>query len=209
MSLTSKSKLAEQAYRIIAGGTDNSDRDVRPEEISLYIEQCFAMIVKRVFFEGKAEGEAGVNGEFVYSFDNQDILKDSTKGMYYTKIPSSTVGLPNDIGYHFVGMQKNQEDAFVRVPNNFSSLYKNLGASTLEGRQGYFIEANRLYYPGMDGTNLKEKVLLKLIVPLGSVDDEAEVNIPLDIQHEIVQMSVEMYAVEQGVPTDLESDNVK
>lgn len=209
MALTSKYRLAEQAYRILAGGIQNPDKAIEIAELSLYAEQCFASVVKRVFFEGKAEGEVGVNGDFVYSFNNQDILEDTVKDMYYSKIPASTVALPHDIGFFFVGMQKNQKDAFVRVPNQFLSLYNGLAAETLENRQGYYIEANRIYYPNMDDSNKKEKVLMKLIAPLGGLDDEAEINVPLDIQEEIVKKTVEMYAAEQNTPIDNISDNMK
>ena len=50
---------------------------------------------------------------------------------------------------------------------------------------------------------------MKLIAPIGQVDDEDQVNIPDDIQGEIVQMIVQLYTNEQAAPKDIVNDNVK
>jgi hypothetical protein len=209
MPLTSKSRLAEQAQRVILGGTPTADAEVKSAEIILYIEQCFASIVKMNYFAGKAEGESTINGDFIYDFDNVDIVKDANKDMFYSKVPASTISLPYDIGFYHVSLQKDQRNAFVRVPNGFNSLYRDLPSARLEGRMGYFVERNRIYYVNMSNADNPEKALIKLVAPLGSVDDDDEVNIPLDVQHQIVEKSVQMFMAEQAAPKDTENDNFK
>ena len=59
----------------------------------------------------------------------------------------------------------------------------------------------------MEDTEKLEKVLIKLVAPLGSLGDEDDITVNDDIQREIVAMTVQLYG--QPQPHDEQNDNVK
>lgn len=207
--MTSKKRLSEQARLIIQGGSSTADTEISLAEVSIYVEQCFASLIKMNLFANKQEGEATINGDFVYSFDNVEILNDDTKGLYYCLIPGSTIALPYDLGVHQVSLQKDQSDVFVRVPNGFSGLYSGLESFSMESRNVYYLESDRLIFPSLEPEDRVGGVLLKMIAPLSAIDNDTEINIPLDMQHEIVRKAAEMYVAQQMGPKDTENDNIK
>ena len=209
MSVTSKYKLAEQALRIISGGTPTNDAQVTMQEVMIGVSQAFGSVVRNNYFEGKAIGEPMVNGNFVYTFEDVDIKRDNSKSLYYSILPATTITLPYDMGVFQVSKMKDQNHAFVPLPNGFMPLFYGLDSSTLEGRIGYFVEDGRIYFPNMNAKNKVEKVLMKLVAPLGGIGDEDEVNIPDDMQLEIVKIVTQMYAAERAAPHDEISDLVK
>ncbi len=209
MALTSKYKLAEQAQRIILGGNPTGDREVSIQELILFATQSFSIIVRRTFFEGKSEGESFVNGDFIYSFENVDVSKDGARDEYYSSLPETTVTLPYDMGVYQISRMKHQNKAFIPVSNGFNAMHSGMESSMLEGNIGYYREGDRIYYVNFNDTTGIGKVLMKLIAPIGQVDDEDQVNIPDDIQGEIVQMIVQLYTNEQAAPKDIVNDNVK
>jgi len=209
MSLTTKYKLAEQAQRILAGGTPTDDNQISIQELVIGVSQAFSSVIRRSYFEGKAIGEPHINGNFIYSFSDITVDRDTNKSLYYSTIPATTVTLPYDMGVYQISRMKDQKDAFVPLQNGFSALFEGLKSFKLEGRIGYYLEGDRIYYENMDVKNKVSTVLMKLIAPIGSVSEEDNINIPDDIQSEIVTMTVQLYATEQQLPHDEQSDLVK
>ena len=204
--MTNKLKIAEQALRIIVGGHPTGDAEVSLRELIVFVSQAFATVVARKFFEGKNEGEALINGNFIYPFEDVAVLKDSAKGLFYSIVPSTGVTLPYDMEIHQVSRMKDQTDAFLPVPNGFLDLYEGLEAGRLENRIGYFVENGRIYFVGMNTLNKVDTVLLKIVAPIGSIDDEDDINISEDIQLEIVIKAVELYKIQQVSPKDTIND---
>ena len=209
MSLTTKYKLAEQAQRILSGGTPTDDSQISLQELMIAVSQAFASVVRRNYFEGKAVGEPHVNGAFIYSFNDIVVNKDVNKSLYYSELPSTTVTLPYDMGVYQISRMKDQRSSFIPLQNGFSALFEGLKSFKLEGRIGYYLENGRVYYENMDVKNKVDTVLMKLIAPIGSVSDEDDINIPDDMQLEIVTMAIQIYATEQQIPHDEQSDLVK
>lgn len=208
MSLTTKYRIAEQARNILVGGKSTSDIEVSIRELIIFVGQAFAFIVSRKYFEGKNEGESHINGNFIYPFE-EDVLKDTANGLFYSILPAASVTLPYDMEVYQVSRIKDQTTPFVPVSNGFSGLAEGLMSGRLEGRIGYFVEDGRIYYVNMDQINKVEKVLMKLVAPIGSVGDEDEINISEDIQLEIVMKAIQLYREQEQTPKDVISDNIK
>lgn len=209
MSLTSKYKLAEQAQRIILGGHPTPDSGVKIQELIIYISQAFSNIVRQTFFQGKAEGEEYINGSFIYTFKNVKVKEDKDLDKFFTDLPATTVTLPHDIGVFQVSHMKDQAHAFRPVAPGFEAQTEGLAVGELEGRIGYYPEDNRIYFVNMKDTEQSEEVLVKLVAPLGSIEDEDEITVNDDIQLQIVTMAIELYTREETTPHDDQNDNVK
>lgn len=208
MALTNKYRLAEQVRNIIVGGKSTADVEVSIREIIIFVSQAFASIVSRKYFEGKNEGESFVNGNFIYSFEEK-VLKDSAKDLFYSVLPATSVILPHDMEVYQVSRVKDQKNPFVPVSSGFLGLTEGLESGQLEGRIGYFVENGRIYYANMEQINKVENVLMKLVAPIGSVEDEDDINISDNVQLEIVTMAVQIYQNEQNNPKDVTNDNIK
>src|SRR3990167_3088908 len=208
MSLTSKYRIAEQAQRIIVGGKPTADVEVSVRELIIFVGQAFAKIVSRKFFEMKNEGESLVNGNFIYSFEGT-VKKDTAKDLFYSELPATSVVLPYDMEVQQVSRIKDQASPFIPVNNGFIGLYEGLESGNLEGRIGYFVENGRIYYVNMYQRNKVDNVLMKLVAPIGAVEDEDDINISDEIQLEIVMMAVQLYQAEQAQNKDISNDNVK
>lgn len=204
-----KRQLAEQAQRIILGGTQTADREVFIQELLLAVNQAFANAVKLSLFNNKREGENDVNGSFIYSFDDVPVSFDNNKKLYYSELPATYIDLPTDLGVAMVSLMEGQNDAFVRVPQNFLSLTRGLQSGSLLGRSPFWVENTRLYFPSIKSSDNITKVLVKLIAGIDSIDDDQNVGIPLDIQDQIVRTVVQMYMVEQTNAKDELNDDIK
>lgn len=183
-----KYRLSEQVKQIVGGIATT-------QSLLVYVDQAFSAVVRNRLFADKRTGEGyGVDGSFIYSFDNQDVSLDSDKNMYYCTVPSTYVGLPSESGIHHVSLQQSQNSAFTRLPNGYYSLLNNLlVAGDARMQQSFFVENNRIYFPFMSIINDPEKVLIKLVCALDGIDTETEIAIPPDVQGEIIQYAVQLF----------------
>ena len=209
MSLTSKYKLAEQALRIILGGHPTSDSGVKVQELMIHVSQAFSNIVRSTFFQGKAEGEPWINGSFIYTFKDVEVKKDKSLDKFFTEMPATTVTLPYDIGVFQISNMKDQAGSFTPVAPGFEAMTRGLLVKELEDEIGYYQEGNRIFFVNMEDTEKLEKVLIKLVAPLGSLGDEDDITVNDDIAQQIVVMTVELYGKAAAQPHDEQNDNVK
>jgi len=209
MERTSKYQMAEQAQRVIVGGHPTGDAEVSIQELMLFVSQAFGNVARLRFFEGKAEGESFVNGSFIFPFEDVEVKKNTGRNIYYSEMPASTITLPHEIGVYEVSLMKDQENTFVRVPNNFKSLYKGMAAQNLEGRKAYYLEGGNLIFPTMKDADGVEKVFIKLVAPIGDLGDEDPIMVPYDVQGEIVAQTIQLYSMEDEAEKDTGNDNLK
>lgn len=187
---------------MLSGGTTSRDTEVSIQELIVAVSQVFAQAVKMNLFGNKREGESDVDGAFIYTFDCVPVKKDEKKNLFYSILPSPTISLPNDASISMVSLMQDQENAFVRVPNNFLQATRGLPTSSLEGQMGYWRENNRIYYTNMAASDEISEVLLKLVAGLDGIGDDDLIDMPLDIQAEVVQRVFQMYAPQQQIPKD-------
>lgn len=201
MAKITKYQLAEQAQRIIVGGQPTQDREVLIQELAGFLEQAFASIIRRRYFESKAMGEPYINGNFIYPF-SITISKDTTG--YYSTLPETAVSLPYDMQIHSI--YGTNGTSYIPVSAGFDEMYKNLDAGKLEGKAGYYVEDGKVRFSNMNARNKPEAINVRIVAPTGNVDLEDEVLIPEDIQLEIVTMTVELYTRQQQTPKDETGD---
>jgi hypothetical protein len=206
MIKTTKYRLAEQALRIISGGTPTDDAQVTIQELEIAVAQAFAGIVRNRYFQAKNIGEQQINGDLIYSFRDVEVEKDTGLDLFFATLPSTTISLPFDMGIHQVSRMKDQRAAFVPLRNGHLALFNGLQSEGLEGRIGYYVENDRIYFVNMTVTNEVSTLLMKLVVPLSVLGIDDEVNIPDDIQAEIVSFVVQGYTQQQKTPHDETSD---
>tara|TARA_R110001606_G_scaffold391697_1_gene560015 strand:+ start:2544 stop:3173 length:630 start_codon:yes stop_codon:yes gene_type:complete len=200
--------IAEQAQRIIQGGTPTPDSEVRKDELVIYVDQAFGQMVKQSFYQNKAEGVSWIDGTFVYSFV-QEVKEDKMLGMSYIKIPSTYVSLPLGMGIHTVSDVKSQFDTFVPTNPNFLGLSRGLAVGKLGGRRGYYIDNTKMYFINLSPSDCIDNVLVKLAGGIQSDELDPEVDIPLDMQDQLLRLTVELYTQQRLARKDELNDNSK
>ena len=145
MTRDTREIIAEQAQRIIEGGTPTADSEVRKAELMIYVDQAFGQMIKQSFYENKAEGVSWLDGGFIYSFV-EEVKEDKVRGMKYIKIPSTYVGLPLGMGIAHVSNVASEFDTFVPANPNFLGLSRGLLVGKLAGRRAYFVENTKMYF---------------------------------------------------------------
>jgi len=198
--------IAEQAQRIIQGGTPTPDSEVRKDELVIYVDQAFGQMVKQSFYQNKAEGVSWIDGTFVYSFV-QEVKEDKMLGMSYIKIPSTYVSLPLGMGIHTVSDVKSQFDTFVPTNPNFLGLSRGLAVGKLGGRRGYYIDNTKMYFINLSPSDCVDNVLVKLAGGIQSDELDPEVDIPLDMQDQLLRLTVELYTQQRRAKKDELNDN--
>lgn len=205
---TTKLQIAEQILRIINAGDVTADSKYDIREIILAVEQERDRLVRLRLFESLQMGEMIVAGDVISSFDNVLIKNDSVKDMLYSDLPGNPLSLPNDYGVWQVSYQKNQKSAFIRMPNGSIGLYNGLLSSNLGGREGYFVEGNRIYYNDNVSNCCGHKVLIKMVLNSGSIANDVLFPIPADIQSEVIRNVVQLFVQSKGLPHDEQNDNI-
>jgi len=205
---TTKLQIAEQILRIINAGDVTADSKYDIREIILAVEQERDRLVRLRLFESLQMGEMIVAGDVISSFDNVLIKNDSVKDMLYSDLPGNPLSLPNDYGVWQVSYQKNQKSAFIRMPNGSIGLYNGLLSSNLGGREGYFVEGNRIYYNDNVSDCCGHKVLIKMVLNSGSIANDVLFPIPADIQSEVIRNVVQLFVQSKGLPHDEQNDNI-
>jgi len=193
--------LAEQCFAILKKGTI--------QEYIQAVKNAYGTIVKKHWYEAKADGIDEVNGSFIVTFRNIKPELDIHTEKYYITIPSSYLELPNQMGVNHISFMNGQDVPFALLPSGISGLLTNLKAFAMGGNQLAEIEGNRMYFPKMKNSDVVVRdevrgLLLKLTIAFDGYDDDAQLNISPTISDEIVSMVVDKYqAKEKGLTNNL------
>lgn len=206
---TTKIQIAEQILRLINSGDVTSDNDIDIREIILAVEQERDRLVRLRLFESLQMGEMIVAGDVVSSFDNVLIKKDLVKDMLYSDLPGNPLSLPNDYGVWQVSYQKNQKSSFIRMPNGSMGLYNGLPSSALGGRDGFFVEGNKIYYNDSVSDCCGNTILLKMVLNSGSISNNVSFPIPADVQSEVIKNVTQLFTIQKQFPHDEQNDNIE
>ncbi len=191
--MASKIRIAEQS-RLLLGGKPSL------QELMLYANQAFATVVMENWWANKSQGENDINGNFIYAFNDNDILLDTPKNIYYSVLPSSFLGnIPHEMGIPHVSYMESYNKPFIRLSNGMPALFQGLQSSNFDGNDTFFVENNRIYLPTIStSTSCTSKLLIKLVVALDGINDQEQISIPPDIEAKIVAMCVAMYSQKQN-----------
>lgn len=162
------------------------------QELIEAVRQSYASAVKLLWYENKKAELSEIDGAFVYSFKNLVPALDSDTGYYQIEIPSTYIALPHEMGVVSVSYMKSQNRPFVRIANGALGLFANLKSFVMGGNQVYFVDQKYMVFPKMTGLQVGN-ILLKLAVAVDTVDPEEEMNIPPNIQDQIVQMVIQKF----------------
>lgn len=217
MAITKKI-LAEQAFRIIQGGSVRDDADMDIRELMLAVEQERDKLIKMELFQYLQMGDYNINGSFISTYI-VPIYTDTVKDLQYSDVPVTPISLPHDMGLYQVSHIQDQHNTFVRMHNGALGLYNGLPSANLLGRKGYWVEAalnfacddnssgTRIYYN--DNVEHCDKgILLKVVATSGDIKEDEPFPIAPEMESTIVRSVVELYTVMKNALADEQNDNI-
>lgn len=201
--MTTKYRIAEQI--LLELNKRSYDSAITMQQVMLKVNQSLAYLVRMRYFASKQSDTEELDGSLIFTFKDVSVTKDADRDEYYTELPATTMSLPNGIGIRSV-IPKGSKREYRPVTNGFSGLYEGMISSKLEGSVGYYQENEKLFFVNMDSTNNPEYVLMKIVLPLDGIDEDASLNIPMDMQEEVISYVVQKY---MATPIkDTTADNV-
>jgi len=200
--------IAEQAQRVILGGTPTPDAEVREEDLLVYVDQAFGKLIRNSFFENMQEGIRQVNGAFLYSYE-AEVIEDCKKNLFYAKIPSTYVNLPLGVGIYQVSPEGDPFNTIIPLDIHFIGLSTGLLVEGMEGRSSYFVKNTTMYFRGFKPGEEVGSVTITLAGGIQPEEIDPEVEMPLDMQGDLVSLTVELYLTQQQMPKDSDNDNNK
>ena len=201
--------LAEECIRILSGGHQTADSQFTFPQMIIAVGQARDSRIRTYFWENKKLGEADIDASFVKSYDDIPVSLDTAKNMYYSELPAQVVGIANDLGVYQILWQLDQTSNFVRVPNGFVALTKGLEVANMQGKNTWFREGTRVYYPVMKKKQGIKSVLMKLIPSASSLTEDDYSYMPSELEQDVIEMVVKLYATQQQIAHDTGNDNIK
>jgi hypothetical protein len=201
--------LAEECIRILSGGHQTADSQLTFPQMVIAVGQARDNRIRSYFWENKRLGETDIDASFIKDYDNIPVSLDAVKNMYYSNLPAQIVGIANDLGVYQILWQLDQTTNFVRIPNGFMSLTKGLDVANMQGRNTFFREGTRVYYPVLKKKQGIKSVLMKLIPSASSLTEDDYSYMPSELEQEVIEMVVRLYSTQQQIASDTGNDNIK
>jgi hypothetical protein len=206
---TTKHQIAEQALRMLSGGDVSKDSEITIREMMLAVSQARDFVIRQELWQLIAMGDVDVVGEYICSYEDEPVLFDDKRDMFYSEIPAEYINLPRNMGVYQISLMKDQFNAFVPVSSSFLSMHRGMASQNLNGQKGYLVEKGRVYYTGLEASDDIEKVLIKLVAASSEIEEDDIFPIPADKEMEVIKMAVQMYSTQLQIPNDQVNDNQK
>jgi len=184
--MTSLYNIAQQVQKHTNKGTW--------QEIITAVINAYATIAAKTYYEGKADGNSGLDNSFIGVFRNIPIQKEGS--IYYCKSPATYLSLPHSFGVKEVTFTGSQTPFW--MVGNYSMFIGGRSAK-LGGNIAVEIEGERFTFPNMTGADIidgngTKTIQMKFACGLSTEDADDPLNIAPNIVAQIVTMVVQQYA---------------
>jgi len=149
-----------------------------PEVLARHVEMGMDYMIANVLYPKASKNENwGALDIYIKTYKDVAILYDEDRDEYYCIMPVQPVSLPSNRGVRVVSPMKDQANRFIYRDNNSNNYYDKLEVNQVIDDVRYYVEKDRLYFSKHLSPFMK-KLLLKLILPFGKLDDSDEINFP-------------------------------
>lgn len=196
--MATRGLLAERIIRMVYGGTPPNEAAIDEREIGLHINSAIAFLAKVNYTDNyKFEGCSYVNDQFVSRY-TAAVITDAEVALKYCLLPSIPIGLPKNRGIVEILKPLNKSVApIIILQGNKKSIYKNLTA--IPNRIVGWEENGRIYFDG--AVDDLVSVIIRMVA-FGSNDMNEVLNIPKDIEEQIIEIVYKKVVAERNVPQD-------
>ncbi len=203
--MATRGELAERILRIVYNGTPPNDASIDIREVGLHINSALSLLAKVNFTDNyKFEGVAYVNDGFLSTFKDVAVSTDTDVDLKYLTLPENPVGLPKNRGIVEISKMKDKSTTpVIMVAANKRSIYQ--GLHTIKNRIIGWQEGNKIYFDGAIAGFAK--ALVKLVAPASNDMDES-LNLPKDMEEQIIDAVVKRLMMQRQIGQDKAMDGV-
>lgn len=141
-------------------------------DIERHFEMAFSDIVREVYNASATYRDYGQLDAMAKSFQDVEVVEDTTRGEKYSTLPVSVLQLPLHAGIRMVHTQCDQSEQVHWRPNNNIGILNQLEVFTTgKDLPTYYVEHTKLFYDRMEA----EKVTMKLIPTFSAYDYDDEI----------------------------------
>jgi hypothetical protein len=205
--MATKKQIAEQAQRIILGGTPTADREIDIRDIMLYLDQIRDTRIRIDVWNGIKIGDYDISSDYFSQYENVSLQTDTAKNLRYITLPASPIDLPQERGLHSISPMQNQEEAFVRIPTASMALYRGKLSFNTETLTYYWQIGSKVYFKNVD--TMLSKVLVTMAASSKDIAESATYPVPPDVESELLEQVIKTFAIMQEAPHDEKEDGVK
>lgn len=192
-------QVAELIQRIYEGGDLSPTSKLDFRECIMHCEIALSDIIKTKAEIDFQKGSRDIDGQYVISYKNVSVVKDSDLNLYYSSIPESGISLPNlNSGIVSVSLMKSQNNSFIPLSNGIIGLLGAQDAWCLEGQVGFYVENGNIFF--VNGSKLAGKSVL---IKMASTGEDTMVS--QGIEGQIIDIVLKRLGTQ--VPEDIINDN--
>ncbi len=197
--MATRGELSERILRVVYNGTPPNDASIDIREVGLHINSAIAALARVNFIENyKLDGSAFIDGGFIMVFKDVAVSKDEDLNLKYITLPASPVGLPKDRGIVEISMMKNRSTTpVIMINSNRRSVQQNL--DPIRNRIIGWQEGDKVYF---DGTVADFANALVKMVAYASNDMNAELNMPKNLEEQVIEIVVKKLMTQRSIPQD-------
>jgi hypothetical protein len=205
--MATKKQIAEQALRILSGGTPHVDREIDIREIMLYLDQLRDNRCRIDALNGIKQGIYDISSDYLTQYENVDIQTDTTRNQRYITLPASVIDLPNEMGVYQITSMQNPEVAFYRIPSLSAPLYRGKPAINIDVNTYYWTVGQKAWFKNID--KMVDKLFVTLVASSKDIAENANYPVPPDVEAELLELLVKAFSILQQAPHDEIEDGIK
>lgn len=204
-----KKGYEELVIQQLARQNANNDQQIIRGYIGVYMAAMLNyLILKQYYIDQKTDGSRDIAGLFYAVYENQVISFNEARNKYYVGLPQKIVALPNDKGIPFIGsMQDDNQFPIIGQANLFASKdwlsFTDWVFCQIEGNKVFFHNISVALAEMLKTTG----VLIKMIVDIYDIADDAEVPVPAGMEAEFITGVCDFFLGKKSIQQDTASNN--
>lgn len=193
--------LAEQAHRILAGGTPTVDNDIDEREVELKVRQnCDKVLTAYIYEYNRGLASFTIPADCINSTSLTVSNKTATIGF-------GILSLPKDHGILEVRQTGDCEGTSAIYPvSGRVGIVSGLDSALLEDNYGYRRTGKTLKFLNVGSATLKE-VEMDYVPSAMGISKTEELIIPASLHNSIIEMTVKDFMPHLEIPQDKKLDN--
>ena len=172
-----------------------------------YIELYLSRVIDELLFQAFSNKNYSFYDQFVKIYHDVDVKFDETHKEYYVDLPEEIIQVPGISG-GVRSLEPNQGDLdiiFTPVTINQAKVYKGLEAGQHNTTIFYTVRNTQIEFVYDLRLMTLKYVKLRLCIPFNKYDDDDNINIPLGMEHSIIEKTV--LALQNKPPDELVNDS--
>lgn len=207
-----KKEMIDLVIDYLSGGSTPQELKGKfhPKVIEKYIDLGFSSYIRNFFFENKKFTDFSEFDQYTKTYPQVQVYYDKFRDRLYSELPSPLIQLPDNVSIRLIAPPEAEHLAFSYIKNTSLFIHNYLDSFYIDNTPSYFVEGQKVFYDKLSKD--VKFVLMKLIVPLSSYDEDEEVNMPMGQEGTVLEHIIKFLLGKWNIPekgTNNNNSNIK